>query len=78
MTLEKGLEIIRKELLKQAERHRGSASKQLHKYAMNRKLPNIIDCIRLEVISESLEGLGKVLTVEKISQWHKDQLNKSG
>lgn len=74
MTAEEIVKIIRVELLKQAARHRQSATKKMRRYYQDQvKIGGLIDAVRLEIISESLQGLGEALTLQKIEEWRRDQ-----
>ena len=73
------INVIRLELLKQAARHRQSATEKLRKYYHGDiQLTGMIDGVRLEVTGATLEGLGKVLTLEKVEQWREEQKETKG
>lgn len=73
------VKIIRVELLKQAARHRQSATKKMRQYYQEQiDLKGMIDAIRLEVAGVTLEGLGQALTLEKVEKWREEQKEKIG
>ncbi len=79
MNLEEGLEVIRREMLKQSEKHKQSASKKAGKYQSGVMSVSLFEAVRLAVTAEMLEGLGNALSVEKVAQWRLEQLEqKSG
>lgn len=69
MTLEKTLEIIRLALDIQSGAYKKRSDKQTENYREDRSLTHLVDAARFQVITESLEGLVKVMTVEKIEEW---------
>lgn len=77
LTLEEGLEIIRREMTRQAENHRNSALKKVNAYKKNGNFSSLIEGARLDVTADALKGVGKALTVEKVKKWCDDSGGRS-
>lgn len=77
MNLNEGLKVICKELLKQAQSNRVSAKTRITQFFIDKKLSGLLRVARLEITADSLEGLGKALTVEKVERWAREHESDS-
>lgn len=76
ITLKEGIDIISREINDQAKNHRKSAVKRVDLYKKKKNIMNLLEAVRLETIAESLEGLSKAMSVEKVEKW-RDEHNAS-
>lgn len=74
MELEEGLEIIRREMRRQAEKNKKAAAKRAGKYQDSLMSTPLFEAIRVAITADALEALANVLTIEKIETWRLEQL----
>lgn len=70
MKIEEVLETIRKELIRQAHRHRQAASAKVAEYKDNNKNAELLTRVfRLSFTAEALENFSHALTLERFAEW---------